>query len=104
MTGSINAQFISDVCQTVATYYNLEVSDITGKMRTRLIAEARHISIYLVRKLNPRITWQEIGRQMNRDHSSCIWVNQRIDDLISVDKIIAQRVHEIESDLLTPCA
>ena len=57
--------------ETVASYYNLSVTQLTSKSRTNNIITARHIAMYLVRELVPDISYIQIGQEFGgRDHST----------------------------------
>jgi chromosomal replication initiator protein len=58
------------ILNTVASYFNLKQSDLTGPTRLQNIAEARQILMYLLRH-ELRIQLEEIGRLLGgRDHTT----------------------------------
>ncbi len=62
---------IDRILEKVAKKYGITVEDIKGTKRTKEIAYARHISIYLIRKLTD-LSLPQIGKYMKRDHSTVI--------------------------------
>ena len=59
---------ISQVCK----FYNLDENTLRGSQRTKEIAEARHIAIYLIRKLT-NLSTPDIGKEFGgRDHTTVI--------------------------------
>lgn len=73
---------IATIIKVVADYYNLTADLIKSKSRTSAIATARHVSIYLSRKLLD-LSYSKIGEEFNgRDHStimnSCFIVEKRM--------------------------
>ncbi len=62
---------IDRILAKVAKKYGITVDDIKGNKRTKEIAYARHISIYLIRKLTD-LSLPQIGKYMKRDHSTVI--------------------------------
>ncbi|MBQ8551933.1 MAG: chromosomal replication initiator protein DnaA [Clostridia bacterium] len=62
---------IDRILEKVAKKYGTTVDDIKGTKRTKEIAYARHISIYLIRKLTD-LSLPQIGKYMKRDHSTVI--------------------------------
>ena len=74
------------IVKEVASYYNIEISDIKGKKRTAIIKDARNISIYLTRKITQYST-TEIGTYFDRDHSTITH---------SIDKIEKERKSNAE--------
>ena len=63
---------LDSIKETVATYYGLTIKQIDSKNRTGIIVNARHISMYLVRK-HLDISYNQIGQAFGgRDHSTVI--------------------------------
>lgn len=94
-----NELTMSTIIKTVCDYYNLTKKQIESANRTKNIANARHIAIYLCRKLLD-LPYDTIGQQFGkRDHttimSSCI----KIEKLIKEDPIYLKVLNEIESKL-----
>ena len=58
--------------------YGISVEDIKSKKKTDSIANARHISIYIIRKLT-NLSLKEIGKIFARDHSTIISSINKID-------------------------
>lgn len=85
---------------TVATYYGLTVKQIDSKNRTRIIVNARHISMYLVRK-HLDLPYSQIGNEFGgRDHSTVISAYDKIEDLLTKDSGYQQAILDIESKIL----
>ena len=69
--------------QTVAAYFNTTIGDIRSAKRTRTIALARAIAMYLVRKNTP-MSFPEIGKQMgDKNHSTVILACKKIENLLA---------------------
>ena len=62
---------VDRILEKVAKKYGVTVEDIKGTKRTKEIAWARHISIYLIRRLTD-MSLPQIGRLLNRDHTTVI--------------------------------
>lgn len=62
---------VDRILEKVAKKYGVTVEDIKGTKRTKEIAWARHISIYLIRRLT-EMSLPQIGRLLNRDHTTVI--------------------------------
>ena len=85
------------IIKTVADYYGLTKQQITGKTRTKNIASARHISIYLCRKLLD-LPYIKIGDEFGgRDHSTIISACSKVEKQITQDHAFAMAVSEIEN-------
>lgn len=75
----VSAQKILNI---VSSYYNLAVSQITGKIKTGQIVNARHIAIYLIR-VNLDIPLKQIGEIFgNRDHTTIMHSVSKVEGLL----------------------
>jgi chromosomal replication initiator protein len=69
--------------QTVVAYFNTNIGDLHSAKRTRTIALARAVAMYLVRKHTP-MSFPEIGKQMgDKNHSTVILACKKIENLLS---------------------
>ena len=60
------------IINQVGKFYNMDEPTLKGTQRTKEVAEARHIAIYLVRKLT-NLSSPEIGREFGgRDHTTIL--------------------------------
>lgn len=95
---------ISDITQkvikTVAEFYKINWLELMSRRRTREVADARQIAMYLIRN-NSKLGVVEIGRLFNRDHSTVIYATQTVQDLIDTDKSYRFNVKEIEKKLFS---
>ena len=89
----------SKIIKCVADYYGLTRNQIIGKTRTKNIANARHISIYLCRKLLD-LPYIKIGEEFGgRDHSTIISSCTKVQKDIEKDRFFAEAVSELEKRL-----
>ncbi len=87
------------IIKTVADYYGLTRQQITSKTRTKNIATARHISIYLCRKLLD-LPYVKIGDEFGgRDHSTIISACSKVENQIKKDVSYANAVKDLEKQL-----
>lgn len=76
---------LSDIESVVAIYFGLTPADLHTSRKTRTIALARGIAMYLARK-HTEMSFPEIGRFMgNKDHSTVILASRRIRRLLESD-------------------
>lgn len=68
---------MEEIKETVSEHYNVTVIQINGKKRTSRIAEARLVSMYLIRTLT-EYSLVEIGANFGKDHASVIYAVKRI--------------------------
>ena len=66
-----NDAMVEKILIHVSKKYGVSVDDIKSKKKTDSIAGARHISIYIIRKLTD-LSLKEIGKVFGRDHSTII--------------------------------
>jgi chromosomal replication initiation ATPase DnaA len=88
----------SRILEVVAGFHNISVGDLTGRSRCIKIAIARHIAIYLAYKWE-RMSASVIGRELGRDHTTCLSSRDRIVRLVAVDDNMKERIAIIEEIL-----
>lgn len=90
---------IEAVAKATAQYYRLPVADLKSKGRSQDITKARHIAMYLSRKV-VNAKQQEIGAFFGgRDHSSVIHAVNTITEKIKTDSSLSKDINAIESNL-----
>ncbi len=89
------------IIKAVADYYGLTRQQITSKTRTKNIANARHISIYLCRQLLD-ISYIKIGDEFGgRDHSTIMSACSKVEKQIIEDQVFANAVNEIKAQIIS---
>ena len=92
---------IDKINSTVAKYYGVTVEELKSKKKTDAVANARHIAIYIIRKLTDK-SFKEIGQIFSRDHStvmaSCERVTTNIKTMIKTDGDIKKLIKEIKGN------
>lgn len=79
LTSAIN---VNKILKTVSEHYHLTTSDMIGEKRTKSIAYARQIAMYISRKLT-KLSTTQIGKQFgNREHGTVMHAVKKIEDLI----------------------
>ncbi len=66
-----NDAMVEKILLSISKKYGVSVEDIKSKKKTDNIANARHISVYIIRKLTD-LSLKEIGKILGRDHSTII--------------------------------
>lgn len=91
---------LDSIKEVVANYYGLTVKQIDSKNRTRIIVNARHISMYLVRK-HLDMSYSQIGNEFGgRDHSTVISACDKIESFLKKDSSYEVAIAEIEKKIL----
>ena len=79
---------LDEIDQTVATYFGLTPADLHTSRKTRTIALARGIAMYLARK-HTDMSFPEIGRFMgDKNHSTVILATRRITKLVQDQELV----------------
>ena len=88
-----------DIIRETAQYYQVSVDDIKGQRRTKNIAIARHVSIYLIRVLT-NLPLSSIGSMFEgRNHSTVYTSVQKIEDKMKTDSALADTIRDITSNI-----
>lgn len=83
----------------VSDYYRIPASEIIGKKKTKDVAEARMVAIYLVCDLL-NLPLVSIGQIFGgRDHTTIIYSRDKISSQIATNKAVAKAVEDIRSSI-----
>jgi chromosomal replication initiator protein len=86
-----------DIINTTAAYFKLTVDDLYGSSRSQAVATARQIAMYLCRELT-NLSLPKIGQLFgNRDHTTVMYANKKIGDLMQERRSIYNQVTELTS-------
>ena len=97
MKSGLNAK---KIIRIVADYYGLTSQQIKSRNRTKNIANARHISIFLCRK-HLDLPYIRIGEEFGgRDHSTIISAITKVEKQIKSDHIFEKAIHELETQIV----
>jgi chromosomal replication initiator protein len=89
------------IISTVAQYYEIRRSDLTGPSRRQPLARQRQIAMYVCRE-HTDLSLPRIGRAFGgRDHTTVIHAVEKIKGLIQTDKAIYDQVTEVTQQLGT---
>ena len=84
------------ILNVVASYYNLSVSQITGKIKNGQIVNARHIAIYLIRN-SLDLSLKQIGEAFsNRDHTTIMHSITKVEEMLKTDKQTKIVINELK--------
>ncbi len=88
--------------ELVAAYYHLSVEDLTGLRRTKNIADARHIAMYLLREEHG-LSLPQIGRLLgNRDHTTVGHGIDKVSLELANDESRRQEIVALRDKIYTP--
>jgi chromosomal replication initiator protein len=95
-TFALNADLI---IEETSKYYSLSPADLKGKRRTRSIAFARHVSMYIIRQLTA-LSLKDIAEIYDgRDHTTALASITRIEDDIKTSEQLAQSIRDIIANI-----
>ena len=87
------------IIEETARYYSLTGEDLRGQRRSKNIAMARQISMYLMRSLT-NLSLLDIGEQYEgRNHSTVLSSVRKVEERIKKDPEVASTVRDISSNI-----
>lgn len=75
---------IDNIKRTVASYYNIRVSDLTSARRTRSLARPRQVAMALCKELTQH-SLPEIGEAFGKDHTTVLHACRKVAELRNED-------------------
>jgi chromosomal replication initiator protein len=83
---------IEEIQKSVASHFNIRISDMHSARRARSVARPRQVAMYLAKQLTSR-SLPEIGRKFgNRDHTTVMHAVKKVDELREADTGFAEDV------------
>jgi len=86
------------IFHAVARKYGVTIEDIRGKRRTREIAQARHVCIYIMRTVTD-MSLPSIGRVFNRDHTTILSSVETIQAKIREDASLENDIDDLIKEI-----
>ncbi len=87
------------IIDETARYYSLQPRDLRGQRRSKNMAIARQVSMYLMRNLT-NLSLVDIGNQYEgRNHSTVLASIRKIEEMIKTDPDMAATVRDISSNI-----
>ena len=95
LTEDTNVVSPADIISITATFYQLSVEDLYGSSRSQTTALARQVAMYLCREMTS-LSLPKIGQLFgNRDHTTVMYANKKISELMKERRSIYNQVTEI---------
>ena len=88
-----------DVLQAVSEHFGVEEKELLGRKRSRQVSVPRQVAMYLMRK-DADISLEEIGKELNRDHTTVLHGNRKIEEELETDTTLRSDVMTIRERLL----
>ena len=86
------------IISRVSKKYGVTEDEIFGRKRTKHIASARNISIYIIRKVT-EMSFPTIGKLFDRDHSTIISANDSIEQNIQTNPLFAMEIADLIKEI-----
>ncbi|MDR4506673.1 MAG: chromosomal replication initiator protein DnaA [Candidatus Brocadiaceae bacterium] len=100
LSGKNKQVFLENVLEKVSKRFNITISQLQSKRRTRNLTLPRQIAMHLSRKLT-NMSLSEIGGYIGgRDHSTVIHADEKIAKMSKRDKNLAFILQKLEGELL----
>lgn len=85
---------IDKILHTVSSHYNITIEDMKSRKRVSNIAYARHVAVYIIKKLTDR-SLPAIGREFNRDHTTIINSIDTVEKRLASDPAFDAEIKEL---------
>ena len=89
---------VDKIFTSVYKKYNVKREEIVGSSRVKDIAAARHITIYLIRQIT-EMSHPNIGKILNRDHSTIISSIETIEKRMVKDQLFAAEIEDMIKEI-----
>ena len=91
-----SVDYFNHILTITAKEFGIPVMALKGPRRSREIAWARQVAVYLaVQRGYWSVTW--IGKKMNRDHTTCIHSSQIVGKRMAEDANLRARIQNLET-------
>jgi chromosomal replication initiator protein len=91
---------VQQIIDAVIKYYNVKLSDLQSRKRTKSIAFPRQVCMYMARK-HTRYSLEEIGGYFGgRDHTTVMHAVRTVEEDTKASTDIAQQIQEIDKALV----
>lgn len=92
------------VVQAVVDAFGVTADELRSRSRTHRVALPRQVAMYLLRENTP-LSYPEIGERLGgRDHTTVMYGNDKISELLETDPSLQQQVSSIRETLFGPPA
>ena len=85
---------ISQVCK----FYSIDETVLRGTLKNKGTAEARHVAIYLIRKLT-NLSTPDIGKEFNKDHTTILYSINKVEGSLKSDTTLQNHIRDITANI-----
>lgn len=91
---------IDHILETVAKHFEITTEDIRGRSRVQKISVPRKLACYIIRKILPLLSYEDIANDLGlRDHSTIIYYVKDVNCRIKTDPILMSYLAKIVDEL-----
>lgn len=89
---------VDRIFSAITDRFGVSREDMVGKKREKAIAEARHVSVYLIREIT-EMSFPNIGKLYDRDHTTILSSYQKIARRVATDPAYALEIGELRRNI-----
>jgi chromosomal replication initiator protein len=90
---------LTNILNAVCIIEEVRPSDIKGRNRTRALVDVRKLFVYFAKAIHPNISYVQIGKFLDRDHSTMIhyinYMNDTMDSYPNEETIIMEKFERV---------
>lgn len=88
----------TDIIAETARFFNLPVSQLRGKTKTRPVSHARQLAMYLCREFTS-LSLPKIGAEFGKDHTTVMYAERKIGKEMSKDRDTYDQVQQLAQNI-----
>ncbi|WP_041406758.1 chromosomal replication initiator protein DnaA [Segniliparus rotundus] len=85
---------VSVILGATAEYFSTTIEELCGPVKTRPLAQARQIAMYLCRELTD-LSLPKIGQAFGRDHTTVMYADKKVRKELAERRQVYDQVHEL---------
>lgn len=89
---------VEDIQKEAESFFKVSHADIVGPKRTRNIAHARQVTIFLCRNLLD-IPYEDIGKKFNRDHSTAMYSVTNVEAKMKENRVLREEIEALKQQI-----
>ena len=89
---------VEKVFNAVQNKYNVSKSELLGKKRTKEIAFARHVAVYLIREITD-ISFPSIAKVFEKDYATIHFSYEKIEQKYGTDSLFKIEIDDLIKDI-----
>lgn len=68
------------LCELAGFMFGVSPASISTADRSKSVTQARHLVLYAIRRIHPNITFVEMAKFFNRDHTTILYAIKKVED------------------------